>query len=222
LAGYGSKKLAGKEAVFNVTVKSVNEPKPAKIDDELAKKFGVSGLKELKDQIGERLKAEYGQATRAVLKRELMDKLDKALKFDLPSGLVESEANEIAHQLWHEENPGVKDHNHDKIKPTKEHSKIANRRVKLGLFLAEIGSKNKLVVSEKETQDALMQKAQQYPGQEKAFFEFVKKNPQAKEQLKAPLFEDKVIDYIIELSTVTEKKISKDELKKAVEEIESV
>ena len=217
---YGSKKLAGKEAVFNVTVKSINEPKPAKIDDDLAKKFGVSDLKELKDQIGEKLKAEYGLATRSVLKRELMDKLDKAIKFDLPSGLVESEANDIAYQLWREDNPDVKDQEHDKITPTEEHSKIANRRVKLGLFLAEIGSKNNLVVSEKETQDALMQKAQEYPGQEKAFFEFIKKNPQAKEQLKAPLFEDKVIDYILELSTVTEKKISKDELKKAVEKIE--
>ncbi len=219
---YGSEKLSGKEAVFNVTIKSVNGPKPAKINDALAKKFGAAGLKELKDQIGERLKAEYGHATRAVLKRELMDKLDKVVKFDLPSGLVQSEANEIAHQLWHEENPEVKDHKHDKITPTEEHSKIASRRVKLGLFLAEIGSKNKLVVSEKETQDALMQKAQEYPGQEKAFFEFIKKNPQAKEQLRAPIFEDKVIDYILELSTVTEKKISKSELKKAVEKIESV
>jgi len=167
------------------------------------------------------LKVEYGLATRSVLKRELMDKLDKAIKFELPSGLVESEANDIAYQLWREDNPDLKDQEQDKIIPTEEHNKIANRRVKLGLFLAEIGSKNNLVVSEKETQDALMQKAQEYPGQEKAFFEFIKKNPQAKEQLKAPLFEDKVIDYILELSTVTEKKISKEELKKAVEKIES-
>ncbi len=167
------------------------------------------------------MKVEYGLATRSVLKRELMDKLDKAIKFELPSGLVESEANDIAYQLWREDNPDLKDQEQDKIIPTEEHNKIANRRVKLGLFLAEIGSKNNLVVSEKETQDALMQKAQEYPGQEKAFFEFIKKNPQAKEQLKAPLFEDKVIDYILELSTVTEKKISKEELKKAVEKIES-
>ncbi|MDG2474076.1 MAG: trigger factor [Paracoccaceae bacterium] len=219
---YGSEKLAGQEAVFNVVVKSVNEPKPAKINDELAKKFGTADLNELKEQISERLKAEYGHATRAILKRELMDKLDKLIKFDLPTSLVESEANEIAHQLWHEENPEVKDHNHDKISPTDEHIKIANRRVKLGLLLAELGSKNKLVVSEKETQDALMQKAQEYPGQEKAFFEFIQKNPQAKEQINAPLFEDKVIDFIIELATITEKLISKDELKKAVEKIESV
>ena len=219
---YGSEKLAGNAAVFNVLVKSVNEPKPAKIDDELAKKFGVETLKELKSQISDRLKSEFSVATRAILKRELMDKLDKLIKFDLPLGLIESEANEIAHQLWHEENPDVKDHNHDKIFPTAEHNKIANRRVKLGLLLAELGSKNKILVSEKETQEAVMQKAQEYRGQEKAFFEFIQKNPQAKEQLKAPLFEDKVIDFIIELSSVTEKTVSKEDLKKAVEKIESV
>ena len=219
---YGSKALAGKAAVFDVVVKSVNEPKPAKIDDELAKKFGATGIEDLKDQISGRLQMEYGHATRAILKRELMDKLDKIIKFELPTGLVESEANQIAHQLWREENPDKKDKSPDTITPTDEHSKIANRRVKLGLLLAELGSENKLVVSEQETQEALMQKAQQYPGQEKAFFEYIQKNPQAKEQLKAPLFEDKVIDYILELSTVTEKKVSKEELKKAVEKIETV
>jgi trigger factor len=219
---YGSEKLAGNPAVFNVLVKSVNEPKPAKVDDELAKKFGVESLKELKSQIGEKLKAEFSVATRAILKRELMDKLDKLIKFELPVGLIENEATDIAHQLWHEENPDVKDHNHDKIEPTAEHKAIANRRVKLGLLLAELGSKNKIVVSEKETQEAVMQKSREYPGQEKAFFEFLQKNPQAKEQLKAPLFEDKVIDFIVELSSVTEKTVSKEELKKAVEKVESV
>jgi trigger factor len=219
---YGSEKLAGNPAVFNVLVKSINEPKPAKIDDELAKKFGLESLKELKIQIGERLKAEFSVATRAILKRELMDKLDRLIKFELPVGLIENEATDIAHQLWHEENPDVKDHNHDKIEPTAEHNTIANRRVKLGLLLAELGSKNKIVVSEKEAQEALMLKAKEYPGQEKAYFEFMQKNPQAKEQLKAPLFEDKVIDFIVELSSVTEKTVSKEDLKKAVEKVESV
>ena len=219
---YGSEKLAGNPAVFNVLVKSVNEPKPAKVDDELAKKFGVESLEELKSQISERLKAEFSVATRAILKRELMDKLDKLIKFELPVGLIENEATDIAHQLWHEENPDVKDHNHDMIEPTAEHNSIANRRVKLGLLLAELGSKNKIVISEKETQEAVMQKSKEYPGQEKAFFEFMQKNPQAKEQLKAPLFEDKVIDFIVELSSVTEKTVSKEELKKAVEKVETV
>jgi trigger factor len=117
---YGSEKLAGNAAVFNVLVKSVNEPKPAKVDDELAKKYGVENLKELIAQVSERLKNEYLVATRAILKRELMDKLDKLVEFELPEALIESEATEIAHQLWHEENPDVKDHNHDKIIPTDE------------------------------------------------------------------------------------------------------
>ena len=219
---YGSEKLAGSAAVFNVVIKSVNVPKPAKVDDELGKKFGVKNLKELEGQIKDRLKSEYLGASRIILKRELMDKLDKLVKFELPAGLIESEASEIAHQLWHEENPDVKDHNHDKITPTEEHNKIANRRVKLGLLLAELGSKNKIVVSEKEAQEAVMRKVQEYPGHEKDFFEFMQKNPQAKEQLKAPLFEDKVIDFIIELSSITEKKVSKEELKKAVEKVERV
>jgi trigger factor len=218
---YGSEKLAGKAAIFTVEVKSVNEPKPAKIDDELAKKFGLESLNELEVQISERLKSEFSVATRSLLKRELMDKLDKLAKFELPSGLIESEAKEIAHQLWHEENPDEKEQNHDKITPTDEHNTIANRRVKLGLLLAELGSKNKIVVSDKETQEAVIKKSQEYPGQEKAFFEFMQKNPQAKEQLKAPLFEDKVIDFIVELSSVTEKTVSKDDLKKAVEKAES-
>ena len=176
----------------------------------------------MKDQISERLKGEYDHASRAILKRELMDKLDKLVKFELPLGLIDNEAGQIAHQLWNEENPKEKEPKPEKIVPTAEHKKIANRRVKLGLLLADLGDKNKLVVSENETQEALMQKAREYPGQEKAFFEFIKKNPQAKEQLQAPIFEDKVINFIIELATLTEKKVTKDELKKALEKIESV
>ena len=219
---YGSENLSGKEAIFDVTIKSVNEPVAAKIDDTLAKKFGAEDLKALKIQISDRLKGEYDHAARAVLKRELMDKLDKIVKFEIPSGLVENEASQIAHQLWSEENPEAKDQDYDKVLPTAEHKKIAIRRVKLGLLLADLGSKNKLVVSDNETQEALMQKAREYPGREKEFFEFIQKNPQAKEQFQAPIFENKVIDYIVELATLTEKIVSKDELKKALEKIESV
>ena len=218
---YGSEKLAGKDAIFTVTVKSINEPKPAKIDDDLAKKFGASSLKELEGQVKERLKSEFSVASRAILKKELMDKLDKIVKFDLPPTLIENESSQIAHQLWHEENPDVKDHNHDTITPTKNHTEIATRRVKLGLLVAELGTNNNITVSEQELQNSLMQKAQEYPGQEKAFFEFMQKNPQAQEQLRAPLFEDKVIDFILELASVSEKVVSKDELKKAVEKLET-
>ncbi len=218
---YGNKELAGKEAIFAVNVKLVNEPTIPKINDELAKKFGAENLKGLKDQITERLKDEFSVASKALLKRKLMDAIEKSVKFEVPSKLLDNEAKEIAHQLWHEENPDVKDHNHTHIEPTKEHIKIAKRRVKLGLLLADLGSKNKITVSEQETQSALMEKARDYPGQEKAFFEFVEKNPQAREQVRAPIFEDKVIDFILELANVSEKLVSKDDLKKAVDKLES-
>jgi trigger factor len=218
---YGSTNLAGKDAVFQVKIISVNSPVAAKIDDALAKKFGVEDLKTLENQIKERLEAEYGVASRAVLKRDLMDKLDKMLKFDLPPSLVDNEADQIAHQLWHDENPEEKDHNHEKVKITDEHISIAKRRVKLGLLLADVGSKNKITVTESEIQSALMAKSREYPGQEQAFFDFVKKNPSSQEQLKAPIFEDKVIDFILELTELAEKTMTKDGLKKAVEALEN-
>ena len=218
---YGTANLAGKDAVFEVKIKSVNGPIPAKIDDELAKKFGVEDLKSLESQIGERLESEYNVAARTLLKRELMDKLDKLVKFALPPTLVENEASQIAYQLWRDDNPQAKDDDKAKIKATKEHKQIAERRVKLGLLLADVGSKNQITVTEAELQSALLAKAKEYPGQEQAFFDFVKGNPASQEQIKAPIFEDKVIDFILELAEVTDKSVSKEALKKAIEALES-
>ena len=118
-----------KKAIFDVEVKVISEPKPAKINDELAKKYGASSLKELREQISERLKAEYANATRAILKRDLMDKLDKSLKFEVPSGLITSESNEIAYQLWREENPDAKDQERDKITPTDLSSALKKHKI---------------------------------------------------------------------------------------------
>jgi trigger factor len=217
---YGNAELAGKAAVFDVTVKAVKEPKPAPIDDELAKKFGAEDLETLKGQIAERLEAEYAGAARAVMKRALLDALDKAVSFDLPPSLVEAEANQIAHQLWHEENPDVHGHDHDKIEPTEEHTKLAERRVRLGLLLADIGQKAEVEVSDAEMTQAVMNQARQYPGQERQFFEFVQQNAQMRQQIQAPLFEDKVVDHIFEQVSVKEKEVSKDKLQKAVEALE--
>ena len=217
---YGNTELAGKAAVFDVTVKAVKEPKPAPIDDELAKKFGAEDLEALKGQIAERLEAEYAGAARAVMKRALLDALDKAVSFDLPPSLVEAEANQIAHQLWHEENPDVHGHDHDKIEPTEEHTKLAERRVRLGLLLADIGQKAEVEVSDAEMTQAVMNQARQYPGQERQFFEFVQQNAQMRQQIQAPLFEDKVVDHIFEQVSVKEKEVSKDKLQKAVEALE--
>ncbi|MBY6081551.1 trigger factor [Ruegeria arenilitoris] len=217
---YGAEHLAGKEAVFTCTIKEVKEPVAAEINDELAQKFGAEDLAALKAQIAERLEAEYAGASRAVMKRALLDALDEKVSFDLPPTLVEAEAKQIAHQLWHEENPEVTDHNHDEIEPTEEHNKLAERRVRLGLLLAELGQKAEVEVTDAEMTQAIMNQARQYPGQERQFFEFVQQNAQMQQQLRAPIFEDKVVDYVVELAKVTEKEVSKEELQKAIEALE--
>jgi trigger factor len=219
---YGAAHLAGKAAVFECTVKAVKEPKPAEIDDEMAKKYGAEDLAGLKGQIAERLEAEYTGAARAVLKRALLDQLDGLVKFDLPPTLVEAEAGQIAHQLWHEENPEVQDHNHDNVEATEEHKTLAERRVRLGLLLAEVGRKAEITVTDQEMTQAVMMQARQYPGQERQFFEFVQKNPQMQQQLRAPIFEDKVVDHIVAGAKVTEKETDKDGLQKAVEALDEM
>ena len=217
---YGSKDLAGKNAEFACKVKNVKEPVPAKINDELATKFGAEDLKALKTQISERLESEYGGAARAVMKRQLLDALDKKVKFELPPSLVEAEAKQIAHQLFHDENPDIEGHDHEEVKPSKEHNKLAERRVRLGLLLAELGQKSEVEVSDAEMTQAIMAQSRQYPGQEKEFFEFIQKNQQMQQQLRAPIFEDKVVDHIFEQAAVTDKKVDKTELQKAVEALD--
>ncbi|MCU9838068.1 trigger factor [Ruegeria sp. WL0004] len=220
-AEYGAAHLAGKEAVFTCTIKDVKEPVAAEIDDELAKKFGAEDLAALKGQIAERLEAEYTGAARAVLKRALLDVLDVKVSFDLPPSLVEAEAKQIAHQLWHEENPEVHDHNHGEIETTDEHNKLAERRVRLGLLLADLGQKAEVEVTDAEMTQAILAQARQYPGQERQFFEFIQKNAAMQQQLRAPIFEDKVVDHVVAQAKVTEKEISKDDLQKALEELDT-
>ena len=217
---YGAEHLAGKPATFDVTVKAVKAPKPAEIDDALAQRYGADDLDALKGQIRERLEAEYAGAARAVAKRALLDKLDEMVDFELPPSLVEAEAKQIAHQLWHEEHPEVEGHDHGEIEPTEEHQKLAERRVRLGLLLAELGNRAEIEVSDAEMTQAVMAQARRYPGQERQFFEFVQQNPQMQQQLRAPIFEDKVVDYILELADVTEREVGKEELQAAVEALE--
>ena len=219
---YGAKHLAGKAAVFACTVKAVKGPKPAEIDDELAKKYGAESLDALKAQIAERLEAEYVGASRAVMKRSLLDQLDSLVKFDLPASLVTAEASQIAHQLWHEEHPEEQGHNHGTVEPSDEHKSLAERRVRLGLLLAEMGRKAEITVTDAEMTQAVMAQARQYPGQERAFFEFVQKNPQMQQQLRAPIFEDKVVDHIVAGAKVTDKAATKEDLQKAVEALDEL
>ncbi|NOD46624.1 MULTISPECIES: trigger factor [unclassified Ruegeria] len=217
---YGAEHLAGKDAVFTCTIKEVKEPVAAEVNDELAMKFGAEDLDALKAQISERLEAEYAGASRAVMKRTLLDVLDEKVSFDLPPSLVEAEAKQIAHQLFHEENPDVEGHDHGEVEPTEEHTKLAERRVRLGLLLAELGQKAEVEVTDAEMTQAIMNQARQYPGQERQFFEFVQQNAQMQQQMRAPIFEDKVVDYVFELAQVSEKDVSKDDLQKAVEALE--
>ena len=214
---YQAENLAGKEAVFDCTIKAVRKPVAAKIDDELAQKYGAEDLAGLKTQISERLEAEYAGASRAILKRNLLDVLDEKISFELPPTMVETEAKQIAHQLWHEDNPEVQGHDHPEVEVTDEHTKLAGRRVRLGLVLAELGQKANVEVTDAEMTQAVMNQARQYPGHEREFFEYVQKNPQMRQQMRAPIFEDKVIDFVVELAEVSEKEISKDDLEKAIE-----
>jgi trigger factor len=219
-AEYGAKNLAGKDAVFAVTVKAVKEPKPAVLDDELAKKYGAEDLAALKAQVRERLEAEYKSASRAVLKRGLLDALDKAVTFDLPQSLVDAEAGQIAHQLWHDEHKDHQGHDHDAIEPTEEHKRLAERRVRLGLLLAEIGRKQEITVTDQEMTQAVLTQARQYPGQERQFFDYVQQTPQVRQQIQAPIFEDKVVDFVFELAQVTEKEVDRDALQTAVDALD--
>ena len=189
---------------------------------EQRKAAGAESLDALKGQVRDRLEAEYVGAARAVLKRALLDQLDGLVQFDLPPSLVEAEANQIAHQLWHEEHPDVHHHDHGAIEPTDEHLKLAERRVRLGLLLAEIGRVQQIAVTDAEMTQAVLQQARQYPGQARAFFEFVQKNPQMQQQLRAPIFEDKVVDFIVSGAVVSEKEVGKDELQKAIEALDEM
>ncbi|MEO0860215.1 MAG: trigger factor [Pseudomonadota bacterium] len=219
---YQAENLAGKAAVFDCTVKEVKKPVDAKIDDDLAKQYGAEDLASLKGQISERLSSEYAGAARQVVKRQLLDQLDGLVKFDLPPSLVDAEASQISHQLWHEENPEVQGHDHGEIETTDEHRSLAERRVRLGLLLAELGQKEKVEVTDAEMTQAIMNQARQYPGQEREFFQFIQQNAGAQQQLRAPLFEDKVIDLILDRAKVTDKSITKDELQAEVEKLEDV
>ncbi len=217
---YGAKHLAGKAAVFTCTVKAVKAPKVAEVDDELATRFGAESVEDLRTQIRDRLEQEYGGAARAVAKRALLDQLDAQVDFELPEALVKAEADQIAHQLWHEEHPEVHGHDHGHVDPTEEHLRLAKRRVKLGLLLADIGQKAEVKVTDQELTQAVMNEARRYRGQERQFFEYIQKNAAARQQLQAPIFEDKVIDHVFAQAKVEEREVSKDELQKAVEALD--
>ena len=218
---YGAADLAGKEAVFEMKVHEVRAPKTAELDDEFAKGLGLESLEQLTGLVKDQLKAEHDGASRAKAKRNLLDQLDEAHSFDLPPNMVEQEFNQIWQQLQSEMDAGRtadedKDKSEDELK--EEYRKIAERRVRLGLVLAEIGRVADVRISEQEVNQALVREARQYPGQETQVVEFFRNNPGAMAQLRAPIYEDKVVDHILEVAEITEETVSREDLFKEEDE----
>ncbi|MEQ9520587.1 MAG: trigger factor, partial [Parvibaculum sp.] len=212
---YGAEHLAGKEAVFETTVKGVEAPGEVVIDDAFAEKFGMENLDKLKEAVSQQIKGDYDKVSLAKMKREMLDRLDELHAFELPPTLVEQEFHQIWHQFEHElehEGKTIADADQPEEELRAEYQTIAERRVRLGLVLSEIGSKNELKVEDAEVNRAIAQRAQQFPGQERQVYEFYTKNPQAIAEIRAPLFEDKVVAFVAEMAKVTDKVVSKEEL----------
>lgn len=212
---YGADHLAGKDAVFAIHVKKVEKPKKTAIDDDFAKTVGAENLAQLKEQVRDRIARDFKQVSRAKAKRSLLDALDEALQFAAPPSLVEQEFETVWKAVNNDlENRKVTwaDEDTTEEEAKAEYRRIADRRVRLGLAIAELGEKNNITVSEDEMTRAMVEQARQFPGQEQQVWEYFRKNPQAMAGIRAPLFEDKVIDFILELADVNEKQVSRDEL----------
>lgn len=223
--GYHAAELAGKAAVFEVDVKELRVPKAPEIDDEFAKALGFEGgLDALKQAVRERMEADYGNLSRLRAKRQLLDRLAEMHDFPVPQGMVDIEFDQIWQRLQEELKQGGGDAE-DKAKDEEtlkgEYRAIAERRVRLGLLLSEVGRRNNVTVTRDELGRAVFAEAQRYPGQEQQVFEFFKNNPQAVESLRAPIFEDKVVDFILGQVKVTEAPVSVEELMREPDEDET-
>ena len=214
---YGKQELSGKDAEFKCKIKEVASPVLPKVDDKLAKKFGFENLKQLQENLEKQVKGEFEQASRVLLKKQLMDKLEKALKFDLPESLVATEANSIAMHQNNQTKKGSK--SDEKPVATKEDKKIAERRVRVGLFFAEFGIQNKLDLTEAELNAAFEAESRKYPGQEQDYLKFIQSNPQAQQAIRGPLFEEKVVNSILKTVSIKEKKLSVDKFKEQMEKL---
>ena len=218
-AEYGAPELAGKDAVFKCTIKEILEfvDKPA--DDELAKKNNFENLEAMRKAVADRIGQDYARISRSMIKRQLLDKLADAHKFAVPEGLVESEFNAIWQRIEEAKKNGQKLED-DEEKMRKEYRDIAERRVRLGLLLADVGRSNSIDVTPEELNQAVMREAMRYPGQERQVLEFYGKNAELKEQLRAPIFEEKTVDFILELAKVAEKPVTPEELLEAARKAE--
>jgi trigger factor len=218
---YGARHLAGKEATFDITVKEVAGPDAIVIDDELAKRLGLESLDQLREAIRQQIQTRYGLQTRQKVKRQLLDQLDSLHAFELPPKMVEQEFDNIWRQIVGEMGQTgrtFEDEGTTEEAAREEYRKIAERRVRLGLVLSEIGERNKIEVTEPEVQRALQAQLRQFPGREQQLIDYYRANPDAIASLRAPIFEEKVVDYLLELVKVTDKTVSRDELMKEEEE----
>jgi trigger factor len=216
-ASYGNTELAGKPAEFETTASLIEAPQDIVIDDEFAKTLGLESLDKLKDAARERLAAEFAGATRQRVKRILLDRLDETHRFEAPPSLVDQEFEQMWNSIKSEMEASGKtfaDEDTTEEAAKEEYRKIADRRVRLGLVLSEIGEKNKITVTDDEVGRAVIERARQMPGREKEVWDFYRNNANALAQLRAPIYEDKVVDFILELANVTEKKVSREELYK--------
>ena len=212
---YQKAELSGKPAKFEVIIKDILEAEKAKINDELASRMGLPDLKALKEAIKSQIEINYKNTSRNRIKRDLLDKLSKQYSFEIPKSMLENENKVIWDRFLEDKKAGVIDAADKGKKDSvlkKEYSEIAERRVRLGLLLAEIGDENKITVTDDEIKNAVMQEARKYPGEENKVIEFYQKNPEAANAVRAPIFEEKVVDHIISKCTIKDIKVSVDKL----------
>ena len=223
-SNYTNEHLAGKDAEFKVTAKTVEAPGTVAVDDAFAKQLSLESLDKLKEAVKGRLQQEHAGLSRQRVKRQLLDKLDEMHKFALPPTLAEEEFKNV----WNAVDSDLKaqgrsfaDEGTTEEKAREEYRGIAERRVRLGLVLAEIGERNKIAVTDEEVTRAIVERARQVPGREQEVWEFYQKNPGALASIRAPIFEEKVVDFLLELATVSEKQVSREELLKEDEDEKS-
>jgi trigger factor len=220
-ASYPNPALAGKEAEFQVTAKSIEAPGTATIDDTFAQSLGLESLEKLKETVSERISREHAAMGRQKLKRQLLDQLDAMHKFAAPPTLVDDEFKNVWNTIesdLRQQGRTFADEGTTEEKAREEYRTIAERRVRLGLVLAEIGEKNNIRVTEDELSRAVAERARQFPGREQEVWDHYRKNPQALASVRAPIFEEKVVDFLVELAKVTDKTVSREELYKEEDE----
>lgn len=212
---YGAEELAGKDAVFEVSIKELQESAPAEINDDLAKKAGLENLEALKKAIRDQHESMFRDAARQKLKRTLLDTLEAEYEFDLPMGMVEEEFKTVKKQMEEAKKSGQlseEEANRPEEEAEEEFRQIAERRVRLGLLFTEVGAQNDIKISQEDFSRAIMEESRRYPGQEQAVIDYFNKNPEAVQSLSGPIYEDKIVDFILELVATTDKKVTIEEL----------